>query len=189
MELQQQYIEQAINLHNNNPVVDAHLDLAAELVYRVRNGEMNPLRTYYLKNLRAAGVNLVVSSVYQSDRQLLEEGYEGALWQIHVLQEAIRADPEFMEVRTCKDLDMALATGRIGVLLYMEGLDCIGTDLDRLYQLWELGVRGASLTWSRENALAHGCCKAGERIQIPGGLTALEHVRSVRWNRWRCFWM
>lgn len=173
MELQQQYIEQAINLHNNNPVVDAHLDLAAELVYRVRNGEMNPLRTYYLKNLRAAGVNLVVSSVYQSDRQLLEEGYEGALWQIHVLQEAIRADPEFMEVRTCKDLDMALATGRIGVLLYMEGLDCIGTDLDRLYQLWELGVRGASLTWSRENALAHGCCKAGERIQIPGGLTAL----------------
>ena len=106
MELQQQYIEQAINLHNNNPVVDAHLDLAAELVYRVRNGEMNPLRTYYLKNLRAAGVNLVVSSVYQSDRQLLEEGYEGALWQIHVLQEAIRADPEFMEVRTCKDLDM-----------------------------------------------------------------------------------
>lgn len=43
MELQQQYIEQAINLHNNNPVVDAHLDLAAELVYRVRNGEMNPL--------------------------------------------------------------------------------------------------------------------------------------------------
>lgn len=55
MELQQQYIEQAINLHNNNPVVDAHLDLAAELVYRVRNGEMNPLRTYYLKNLRAAG--------------------------------------------------------------------------------------------------------------------------------------
>ena len=49
MELQQQYIEQAINLHNNNPVVDAHLDLAAELVYRVRNGEMNPLRTYYLK--------------------------------------------------------------------------------------------------------------------------------------------
>ena len=64
MELQQQYIEQAINLHNNNPVVDAHLDLAAELVYRVRNGEMNPLRTYYLKNLRAAGVNLVVSSVY-----------------------------------------------------------------------------------------------------------------------------
>ena len=54
MELQQQYIEQAINLHNNNPVVDAHLDLAAELVYRVRNGEMNPLRTYYLKNLRPA---------------------------------------------------------------------------------------------------------------------------------------
>ena len=45
MELQQQYIEQAINLHNNNPVVDAHLDLAAELVYRVRNGEMNPLRS------------------------------------------------------------------------------------------------------------------------------------------------
>ena len=189
MELQQQYIEQAINLHNNNPVVDAHLDLAAELVYRVRNGEMNPLRTYYLKNLRAAGVNLVVSSVYQSDRQLLEEGYEGALWQIHVLQEAIRADPEFMEVRTCKDLDMALATGRIGVLLYMEGLDCIGTDLDRLYQLWELGVRGASLTWSREMRWLTAAAKQESGYRSPVVLRPLEHVRSVRWNRWGCFWM
>ena len=189
MELQQQCIEQAINLHNNNPVVDAHLDLAAELVYLVRNGEMNPLRTYYLKNLRAAGVNLVVSSVYQSDRQLLEEGYEGALWQIHVLQEAIRADPEFMEVRTCKDLDMALATGRIGVLLYMKDWTASEQTLNGYISCgsWESGAHlspgAGKMRWLTAAA------KQESGYRSPVVLRPLEHVRSVRWNRWGCFWM
>ena len=62
---------------------------------------------------------------------------------------------------------------KIGILVYMEGLDCIGEDLGRLSGLYDLGVRGASLTWSRRNALASGCCKAGQRIQIRGGLTEL----------------
>jgi membrane dipeptidase len=43
--------------------------------------------------------------------------------------------------------------------------------VEKLEELYDMGVRGASLTWSRENALAKGCCRAGEKIQIRGGLT------------------
>ena len=46
MELQQQYIEQAINLHNNNPVVDAHLDLAAELDVYKRQAQEERIRFF-----------------------------------------------------------------------------------------------------------------------------------------------
>lgn len=171
MRIEPKYREMAKKLHKEFPVADAHLDLAGELLLRVQNKEENPLRTHYLDNLRKGGFNLVVSSVYLNESQLPEAGLRTALDQISVLMEAIDQNAEFLLVRTAEDIDKAIREDRIGVLLYMEGLDCIGKDLRLLRILWELGVRGASLTWSRRNALANGCCKAGEQIQIPGGLS------------------
>jgi len=171
MTIEKKYMEMAVKLHEETPAVDAHLDLAGELFFRVQNGEKNPLRTHYLKSLRAGGFQLIVSSVYLRDDQLPEGGLRAALDQISVLMEAVDQNEEFCLVRTAADMDQAFRENRIGILLYMEGLDCIGKDLKLLRVLWELGVRGASLTWSRRNDLASGCCKAGQRTEIPGGLS------------------
>lgn len=171
MKIEKEYMEAARELHNSCPVVDAHLDLAGELLFRVQNGEENPLRTHYLENLRIGGFNLIVSSVYVRDSELPEGGLRSALDQISVLREAIDQNEEFAFIRTVEDLERTICEDRIGILLYMEGLDCIGKDLRLLRILWELGVRGASLTWSRRNDLASGCCKANQKIQVPGGLS------------------
>lgn len=172
MKVTEEYRERALALHQSCPVADAHLDLAGELLFRVRNGEKNPLRTHYLKNLRAGGFDLIVSSVYLRDEELPERGLREALDQISVLYEAVRENEEFLLVRTAADIDRALEQGRIGILLYLEGMDFIGNDLRLLPVLWELGVRGASLTWSRRNLLASGCCRAGKQTPTPGGLSA-----------------
>lgn len=74
-------------------------------------------------------------------------------------------------VKTWQDIEQVLQGNELGILLYMEGLDCIGEDLDKLDELHAQGVRGAALTWSRPDALANGCCKASEYRQITGGLT------------------
>lgn len=171
MVIEQSCMEHAKKLHRSMPVVDAHLDLAGELYFRVQNGEKDPLRVHYLENLRTGGVNLVVSSVYLRDDQALEGGLRAALDQIGVLLEAVERNEEFCLVRTSGEMEQAFREDRIGILLYMEGLDCIGRDLRLLRILWELGVRGASLTWSRRNLLGNGCCRAGERVRIPGGLS------------------
>ena len=52
------------------------------------------------------------------------------------------------------ELDENLAAGRISVLLSLEGLDPLGNDLSLLRTFYDLGVRGAGLTWSRRNAFA-----------------------------------
>lgn len=171
MKIQEKYMEQAVNLHRNYPVVDAHLDLAAELFCRKMNGEENPLRDHYLENFRKGGFNLICSSIFLENEQLPEGGLRAALDQISALLESIDQNEEFLPVRTKQDLDQAIREDRIGILMYMEGLDCIGNDLGLLRILWELGVRGASLTWSRRNMFGSGCCKASQRIQIPGGLS------------------
>lgn len=179
MEIRSEYMERARELHRRAYVADAHLDLAGELYFRRQNGEDNPLRKHYLENLRAGGLNLIVSSVYLRDDQLPEGGLRAALDQISVLLEALEQNGEFCLIRTAEDMDRAYSEGRIGILLYMEGLDCIGKDLRLLRILWELGVRGASLTWSRRNDLASGCCRADRQVSIPGGLSP-EGTEAVR---------
>lgn len=172
MKLKEKFIEHATEIHRCNPVVDAHLDLAGEILLRYQAGEKDVIRTYYLDHFKRAGLTLLISSVYVDDSVLPEGGLRNALDQISVLYEDIdTVADDVMLVKTRRELQYAKQQGKIGILLYMEGLDCIGTDLRLLSILYELGMRGASLTWSRRNQLATGCCRSNEKKLIQGGLS------------------
>lgn len=175
--VKEEYVRRAEVLHRTCPVVDAHLDLAGEILLRNKLGEREIIRNRYLPNWRKAGINLIVSSIYVPGDVLKRGGaaaaWEDALLQIEALTRETEEAKELTAVRSRRDLESVISGEKTGILIYMEGLDCIGEDLGRLSELYDWGVRGASLTWSRENALAKGCCKAGERIQITGGLTDL----------------
>lgn len=178
IKVKEDYLAQAVALHRANETADAHLDLAGEVLLRHLAGEKDVVRQHYLTDFQKAGIRLVVSSVFVETGNL-ENGWQNALDQIAALKADIRELDEVVLVECKDDLDRALAEKRIGIILYMEGLDCIGKDIDRLNELFGLGVRGASLTWSRPNALATGCCKAAEHKQIPGGLTQAG-IKAVR---------
>ncbi len=190
IKVKEEYLQRATRLHKEYPVADAHLDLAGEILLRREAGEKNIVRNHYLKHWQSAGINLIVSSVYIPTKLIMEQGTEGAwenaLAQIAALKEEC-AETEELEIITSRsELEYALEQDKIGILLYMEGLDCIGTGLERLDILHGKGVRGASLTWSRKNALATGCCKAGEYRQIPGELTktgiqVIEKMEQMSW--------
>ena len=171
IKVKEEYLEQAVKLHQENPVVDAHLDLAGEILLRNQAGEHNVVKNYYLPHFQAARINLVLSSIYVENGNL-DHAWENALEQIAALKADVEGQKEVVLIESRDDLDRALKANRIGILIYMEGLDCIGEDIDRLKALHKMGVRGASLTWSRANALATGCCKASEYRQIPGALTS-----------------
>lgn len=175
IKVKEEYLQKAMKLHRKYPVADAHLDLAGEILLRKEAGEKDVIRRHYLKHWITAGIRLILSSVYIPTRLLEERGIEGAwenaLAQIEVLKEECAAAEELQMVTNKEELGYILKQDKIGILLYMEGLDCIGTDIDKLDTLHQLGVRGAALTWSRKNALATGCCKAGEYKQIAGGIT------------------
>lgn len=190
IKVKEEYLKVAKQLHKECPVVDAHLDLAGEILLRKSAGEEEIIRNYYLENWKKAGINLIFSSIYVPTKILAEDGVEGAwrdaIRQIEALTAEVNAMPELFMLTCKKDLERLERQDQIGVLLYMEGLDCIGTDRERLNWLHKLGVRGASLTWSRENALARGCCKAGEYRQITGGLSEFgkEVVRRMEELQW-----
>lgn len=168
------FYEKARELHQKYPVVDTHLDLAAEIYYRHRNGEREVIRRRYLDNFKKAGIRLVVSSVFLETVDLPLRGLQVSLDQIAALYEELEdLKEEMCLVRSGEEIQQALTEGKIGVLLYMEGLDVLTTDCHMLKCFYEMGVRGASLTWSRRNYLGDGCCSADDYKEIRGGLSEL----------------
>lgn len=170
----EKYYEEACRLHRTYPVVDTHLDLAAEIYYRRRNGEREVIRSHYLEPLKKAGVRLVVSSVFLENEDLPARGLELTLGQIAALYEDLESVKEEVRlVRSKSEILQVIEEGKIGILLYMEGLDVLTWDCSMLRCFYEMGVRGASLTWSRRNYLGEGSCTAGEYRQVRGGLSEL----------------
>ncbi len=169
------FLERARQLHEEYPVVDAHLDLASEVYLRRTNGETGVVEHLYLPHWRQAGLNLVVSSIYVSNAELeAGKGLHHAVAQIGALREDLEPLVSQVQVVTSRrELETALEAGKIAIMLSLEGLDPLDGDLYLLRSFYDLGVRGAGLTWSRPNAFATGCCKASELLEIPGGLTPL----------------
>lgn len=183
MKIENRYLEQAMRLHRQYPVVDMHLDLAGEMLLRHELGEQNVLYHRYLKNFFEAGLRVLASSIYVADCDL-DYAWANARMQIALIKgEIVTCNLEIGRnckeqtydrvrlIRSREELQKVLEGNELGILLYMEGLDCIGSDLWKLEELFKQGIRGAALTWSRKDALATGCCKASEHRQIPGGLT------------------
>lgn len=177
--------ERARRLHRQTPVADLHLDLPGELLFRYRAGERHVIRDRYLPVWKRTGISLIGAAVYIEDEYLPEAGLRNALQQIEALKSELKElSGELCLIRSAKELECAYHKEKIGILLYLEGLDLIGGDTALLETLNELGCMGASLTWSRSNLLACGCCKASEDKDIRGGITesgwkAIEKLRQL----------
>ena len=62
-------------------------------------------------------------------------------------------------MRSAADLDAALAPGRLGLMLSLEGMEPLGYDPALIDVFCALGVRMASLTWNRRNPFADGVAR------------------------------
>jgi membrane dipeptidase len=148
-------------------IVDAHNDLLVE-VEHFRH-EAHPFRDRWLGQLRRGGVRLQVCPASVDVNELPELGLRRSLQEIAELYRAVDDDPdELALVRDEQELDAALASGRIGLLLSMEGAEPLGYDPSLVDVFWRLGVRLFSLTWNRRNPFADGL---GE--ETDGGLSGL----------------
>jgi Zn-dependent dipeptidase, microsomal dipeptidase homolog len=180
LEINKKFLDQAEELHKNHLVVDAHLDLAGEIFYRMEAGETAVIKNHYLNDWKIAGINLIISSVFLESNLLPDLGLRMALDQISALYEDVDSiQDEVCIVKTKSDLKRAREENKIAIILYMEGLDCIGLDIRLIRTLYEMGVRGASLTWSRRNMLGDGCCHPRQNVDIRGGLS-VHGIRAVK---------
>ena len=157
----------AVALHRDALVVDAHADILCDVHVRRRARETAVLRRRHLPRLRAGGFGAVVFAVYLTP-YLPEIALRESLLMIDDLrQEIAESEDEIYLARAAQDLAPDVRRGRLAALLSLEGAEPLGTDLGILRLLYDLGLRALGLTWFRRTMVADG---TGEE-EAGGGLT------------------
>ncbi len=161
----------ALALHHDAVVVDTHNDLLMLCARRPRREQAAYFRDRWLPQLRAGGVDVQVLPVYIDD----DFRPEGALRQTLRMLEAgwTVAEGNADAVAICltgDDVDAALASGRIALVLALEGCEAVGTHVELFGSLYRVGVRMASFTHFGRTALADGSGEdaAGGRLTRAG---------------------
>jgi len=174
------HAERALELHAAVPVVDLHGDVPQNTWPRRRAGEEAPLRDDWAGRWRRGGVDVEVLTVGGDMPVSMDGGGRPDLRCGEMIADAVddaAAGDSLAILRSRRDLDDALAAGRIGLLLHLEGCRPLMGSLDGLLALFASGIRSAQLTWNGGNELADGV-----GVASPGGLSALgrEAVREMQ---------
>jgi membrane dipeptidase len=109
-----------------------------------------------LLGLKNANVKVQCFAIFVPPEVPNESKFNVALEMIDIFYgKILPLHPEIKVVRSSEEIDQ-LKENEIGIMLTLEGCDCIGNDLVKLRTLLRLGVRSVGLTWNYANAVADG---------------------------------
>jgi len=154
MAVSEKSIESRIDRLHAHGLVDLHFDLPMDL-YEKR-GRQDVLETDFLPELEAGQIGVIGAAIYIEDRYLPEMALRVALGQIARLFAEVQQCDRFAICENYTDIVRARQVGKIALLITMEGVEPLGTDLDLLRVFYELGVRSIGLTHVRRNAAGNG---------------------------------
>src|SRR6185369_15320946 len=147
-------IEERIEQLHADGIVDLHFDMPMDL-YEKRDRK-NVLATDFRPELEAGDIGVLGVAIYIEDRYLPEMGLRAALDQISRIYAEVDDCERFALCKRYQDILNAHKTRRIALLITMEGVEPLGTDLDLLRVFYELGVRVIGLTHARRNGAGTG---------------------------------
>jgi membrane dipeptidase len=169
----------ALALHRDAVVVDAHSDVFCDVARRRLLGESGVLQRLHVPAWRAGGVDVVVTTLYTEPEHKPDRALRRAVTMLGAALNDIAESPEVALCRTRGEIDTALADGRIAFVLAMEGGEPVQDGIESLRVFYELGVRVFGFTWNQRNQLAEG---VGEE-RAGGGLTELGRAMVAEANR------
>ena len=152
----------AIDTHVDTPqrMLDADDDISQELP----NGHLDVPR------MREGGLSAAFFSIWVDPRRYPgEEAWARSQALVQAVLSLVRQHPDQVALcRTATEVRAAHASGRIGVLMGIEGAHGLGEAdpvvlLTRLREMYDLGVRYMTVTWTNDNVFAHASTGAHPR--------------------------
>jgi membrane dipeptidase len=162
----------AAEILKSTPVVDAHFDLLADVLYLRCQGQKRVIADKFLPGLKTGNVKVVVAALFIETLFVPHQATELALEQIDGLHQEMSETPGlFCLCTNYAEIEAAIARGEIAILLSLEGAEPIGTNLALLHTFHRLGVRFLGPAWGRRNAACEGSTLVGEPNPSAGGLS------------------
>lgn len=161
----------ATTLHADALVADAHNDLLMCVAARPPARWGSYFREQWLPQLVDGGVGLQVLPVFVDDQFRPEGALRHTLRTVEAAHRLAEECPD--EVALCldgDDVDAAIASGRIALVLALESAPGVDADVELLQTLFRLGVRVASLAHLGRTPLADGSAEdaTGSRLTAAG---------------------
>lgn len=163
-------------IHGESVVVDGHCHLLKDIAIRRDSGERRVFRTHHLPLLQKGGVKVLLM-IIGGDNPAMIRGSDLMLWgtleMIDTFYEELAESSDLMQLcLNAADLDRAVASGKIAVILGLEGGRPLAgrpmqDGLSSLRTFYRLGVRSVQLTGNGRNRLADGIAEERSR----GGLS------------------
>lgn len=148
-------------------VIDLHCDALSKLLqYPEQSFEASDLIDVTLEQLIKADYRLQVLAIYIPDEY--PKTIYTLLKMIDIFYSKVLKYSELIWVRTKSDLQRCFDSGKIGVMLSIEGVECLEANLYMSSITKQLGIEAIGLTWNRQNWAAEGVL-----AQTQTGLTPL----------------
>ena len=135
-------------------IVDMHFDLLMDL-YDKRD-RRQVLEEDFWPELEAGGVGVLGAAIYVEDQYMPEMALRVGLDQVARLYAELEQSTHFALCRTHDEIVSARQAGKVALLITMEGVEPLGSDLDLLRVFYELGLRSVGLTHARRNMAGDG---------------------------------
>ena len=162
-------------------VADAHNDLLMLVARRPPHRWASYFREHWYPQLRAGGIGLQVLPVFVDDEFRPDGALRESLRMIEAAHRVADANADVVALcRTGPDVTAAIASGRIALVLALEGCPQIDTDIELLETFARLGVRIVSFTHFGRSALGDGSAENGTGSRLTrAGVDAVQLLESL----------
>ncbi|HBZ10070.1 MAG TPA: membrane dipeptidase [Bacillus bacterium] len=108
------------------------------------------------ERLNKGNVKVQCFAVFIPPELKTTEQFQAALEQVNYFYtEILEANHDMIQIKSWKDV-LKLKPDQTGAVLTLEGIDCIGNDIQKLSILKHMGVLSVGLTWNYGNLAADG---------------------------------
>lgn len=160
-------------------IFDAHSDIWSDVTAKSISGEKDIFRKYHYERLQKGGIEGAIFAMW------IDPPYDNDPTQrLKQIMEAVTEETSYCKdilniVHDYREMVHARSKGIFYTFLGCEGLSGIGEDIDKLDELYDFGVRHASLTWNEQNCLAAGIRGSEDDGLTPLGIQALHRIEKL----------
>ncbi|MDV7145653.1 membrane dipeptidase [Tropicimonas sp. TH_r6] len=156
--------ERAVDLHKRLTIFDSLIEVTwyDNFIENVQKGALNSgatgsltLGAAGLKNWRGKGEEVVADPQYWWKPESMVED-------IGLLQQMEREDDKFMICYNAADLRKAKAEKKVGIMINTQNTLLFGNYLERIDQMYRIGLRITQLSYNNQNLVGSGCAEKRE---------------------------
>lgn len=133
---------------------DMHADIWTNTLWEYEKGNKNSIRTKFKNKFEKGKMSGGIFVIWIDDFKNPVERFEKM---VKTMSEELYYTRDFIHVvKNYNDFQIARQTGKLAVILGIEGLSGIVKNTDYFYLLERIGIKHLGLTWNEANAIATG---------------------------------